>query len=74
MRGSLVRYQSNPPAKISGTTILFGIALVGLIIWLIFKNKSSPISQYKNLETWDIEWTSEGLPAKVTIHRKATRE
>jgi len=28
---------------------------------------------YKNLETWDIEWNADGLPAKVSIHREAKR-
>ena len=27
--------------------------------------------RYKNNETWDIEWTPDGLPGKVTIHRDA---
>jgi hypothetical protein len=28
---------------------------------------------YKNTETWDIEWTPDGLPGKVTIHRNAVQ-
>ena len=27
--------------------------------------------RYKNNETWEIEWTPDGLPGKVTIHRDA---
>ena len=27
--------------------------------------------RYHNNETWDITWTPEGLPGKVTIHRDA---
>lgn len=28
---------------------------------------------YKNSETWEIEWTPDGLPGKVTIHRNAVQ-
>ncbi len=28
---------------------------------------------YKNTETWEIEWTPDGLPGKVTIHRDAVQ-
>lgn len=27
---------------------------------------------YVNEETWDIDWTEDGLPKRVTIHRNAT--
>jgi hypothetical protein len=27
--------------------------------------------RYRNNETWEIEWTPDGLPGKVTIHRDA---
>jgi len=30
--------------------------------------------RYKNTETWDIEWNTDGLPSKVTIHRNAVQE
>ena len=29
--------------------------------------------RYHNNETWDIEWTPDGLPGKVTIHRDAVQ-
>ena len=29
--------------------------------------------RYRNNETWEIEWTPDGLPGKVTIHRDATQ-
>lgn len=28
---------------------------------------------YTNEETWDIEWSEDGLPKKVTIHRNAVQ-
>jgi hypothetical protein len=28
---------------------------------------------YQNTETWDIDWNQDGLPEKVTIHRKVVR-
>lgn len=36
-----------------------------------------PISKrahhYTNEETWDIEWSDDGLPTKVVIHRNAVQ-
>jgi hypothetical protein len=32
---------------------------------------SAGAHQYKNEETWNIEWNEDGLPSKVTIHRNA---
>lgn len=36
-----------------------------------------PISKsahhYTNEETWDIEWSEDGLPKRVTIHRSAVQ-
>ena len=29
--------------------------------------------RYKNAETWNITWNSDGLPSKVTIERDATQ-
>jgi len=29
--------------------------------------------RYHNNETWDIEWTPDGLPGKVVIHRDAVQ-
>ena len=72
MRRSLVRY--NPSTKVSGTTILIGIALVGLIIWLIVRSKQPTAGQYLNKESWDISYNEDGLPTKITIHRDATRQ
>jgi len=31
----------------------------------------TPQKQYFNEETWDIDWTKDGLPKRVTIHRNA---
>ena len=29
--------------------------------------------RYRNNETWEIDWTPDGLPGKVTIHRDAVQ-
>lgn len=31
-------------------------------------------TQYSNKEEWDISYNEDGLPVKVTIHRKAVEE
>ena len=72
MRRDLVR-RSNPPAKISGTTLIIGLVLVGLIIWLVVRNKQPTAGQYLNKESWDISYNEDGLPTKITINRDATR-
>lgn len=72
---SLVRYKRNLPARSSmsiGTIV--GIAVIALIIYLILKRKSGSIAgQYKNLETWNVTYSQDGLPTKIEIHREATR-
>jgi len=32
-----------------------------------------PASTYLNEETWEVEWSSEGLPTRITVHRNAQR-
>ena len=73
MRKSLVRYQSNPPARISSTTMLIGAVLIGLLIWFILK-KQPAAAQYNNVESWDVSYNEDGLPTKITIHREAIRK
>ena len=65
--------KSNPPAKISGTTLLIGAVLIGLLIWFIFKSKPAA-AQYNNVESWDVSYNEDGLPTKITIHREAIRK
>ena len=43
-----------------------------------FRPIPAPVSnpeehRYRNSETWDIVWNTDGLPSKVTIHRDATQ-
>ena len=32
-----------------------------------------PLASYQNQEEWEIEWSEEGLPTRVTVHRNARR-
>jgi hypothetical protein len=34
---------------------------------------SQPASTYTNEETWDIEWSRDGVPTRITVHRNAKR-
>jgi len=34
----------------------------------------APLATYQNEESWEIEWSDEGLPTKVVVKRHATRE
>ena len=34
----------------------------------------TPESHYSNEETWEIEWSSDGLPSKITVHRDARQQ
>ena len=61
-------------------TVMIGIAIVALIIWLLLKNRQSSMTgivgtagTYKNEESWDVQYNADGLPTKVTIHRNAIR-
>ena len=42
---------------------------------LPFKPNAQSINtqQYTNEETWDIDWSEDGLPKRVTIHRNAVQ-
>lgn len=71
-RKSLIKYQRNPVTKISGTTILVGIIFIGLLWWLISKNKS--VASYKNLERWEIVRNEKGFTTEIIIHRDATEK
>ena len=64
MKRSLVRY-NNPP---SGTALLFGVAIIGLIIWLITKSRA--VAQY-NEERVVIERDERGRIAAMSVHRSA---
>jgi len=73
MTKDLTKYQRNLPAK--GTTLVIGIILIALIIWLLLKNRQTPIAgEYKNLEEWSVTYNEDGLPIKISINRKATRQ
>lgn len=39
----------------------------------VAKAPSAPSGEYRNLETWDIKYSPDGMPTKITIHREATR-
>ena len=60
-------------ASIPIGTILI-IVIIGLVIYFIAKNKTSPITgQYSNKEEWDVQYNPDGLPTKIVIHRNAVR-
>ena len=69
LTNSYERQVSRTSSTTDYATIAIALAIVGLIVYLLLKNK--PASTYKNAETWDITWSSEGLPTSVTIHRDA---
>ena len=56
--------------------ILAIAGIIGAIVYFATRQRnvvapeSSP-RQYVNEETWDIDWSEDGLPKKVTIHRNA---
>ena len=61
------------PAGISLGTIAI-VVLVGLVIYLLWKSKSTAgAGSYKNTESWEVTYSDEGLPTKITIHRDAKR-
>ena len=33
----------------------------------------APSATYANEESWEIEWSPDGLPIKIEVHRNATR-
>lgn len=33
----------------------------------------APLASYQNEESWEIEWSDDGLPRKITVHRQARR-
>jgi len=80
MSKEMVRYKSKVPVKynptISSTTLLLGLAVVGLLVWFLLKGRTGaqvPAGNYSNLESWDVQWSDDGLPLKITIHRDAKR-
>ena len=58
--------------KISLGTIAI-IALVGFVVYLLWKSRSSSAGNYRNEESWGVEYNEDGLPTKITIHRDAKR-
>jgi len=34
---------------------------------------STSLATYHNEESWEIEWSSEGLPTKIVVHREAVK-
>lgn len=49
------------------------IALVGFVVYLIWKSRSASAGNYKNEEAWSVEYNSDGLPTHITVHRDAKR-
>jgi len=76
MRKSLVKYSRKLPTRSSGmsTGTIVGVAIIALIIYLLLKRRFNLTSgQYSNKEEWDVQYSADGLPTKITIIRNATR-
>ena len=76
MTRALAKRSSTVVSTPSGTTILIGLALVGLIIYLMLKNRdtAAAVGTYNNAETWNIKWDNDTmLPLSIVVHRNATR-
>ena len=70
---ALTKYKRSAPiSKSSNLNWVIGLALVGLVVWFLLKNKGAS-TQYLNKEEWDISYDENGLPTKITIHRDARR-
>ena len=66
---SLTKYQKSLSTPKVSLTLLVGIAVVGLIIWLVMRNKS--VAQYKNTERWEIIRNEQGFATEIVVHRDA---
>lgn len=67
MRKSLAIYKGNLLNKTSGTSILIGIIVIGIIIWFM-KGRTT---QYQNTERWEIKRNEQGFAIEVIVHRDA---
>lgn len=73
-KNALVPYRRRVPARRTNYNTIILLLAAGLIVWLILKSKQgTAMATYQNEETWDIQWSPDGLPMKVTIHRKAVQ-
>ena len=80
MSTKLTKYKSRSPVR-SGSSkdmiMIGGLILVGLLIWYFMRKGQgaigTPVAQYKNEESWDVQYNADGLPTKITIHRNATQ-
>ena len=72
---NLVKYKRNLPAKRVAVSIgtIITIVIIGLVIYLVLKNKTGSAGKYLNEETWDVQYNADGLPTKISIHRIAVR-
>ena len=51
---------------------VLGLLLLALLIYFALK-KQGAIGSYRNEETWDVQYSPDGLPTKIVIHRDARR-
>ena len=59
------------PQLPQGMGLIVVAGLVALVVWLLMRQKQPIAGTYKNAETWDIAYSPDGLPTKITIHRDA---
>ena len=55
-------------------TWVIGLALVGLIVWLVMRNRGASIGQYRNTKSWEITYNEDGMPIKIVKHVNARME
>lgn len=34
----------------------------------------APLASYQNEESWEIDWSEDGLPTRIVVHREAVRK
>ena len=71
IRRNLPAKRGYTPARAEYSWII-GLLLLALLIYFAMK-KQGAIGQYTNTETWDVLYSPDGLPTKITIHRDARR-
>ena len=77
MRRALAPYRRNSPARQSQSYgWVIGLALIGLILWLVMRQpRLGNVGQtYQNTKVWEISYDKEGMPIKIVKHVNARME
>ena len=71
MRRALAPYRRNPPARQQSYGWVIGLALIGLILWLVMRQpRLGNVGQVRNKEEWEVTYNPDGLPTRIVIHRE----